>query len=245
VIYGHILFCTSVKYFKKFNSIDKDYLRSDKHIHTSWVDGELTISEIITAAHMFGLNQVAITEHVRSDSTYVKKYFDEISETIPHAGLEVLPGFEAKVMDFNGNIDVSEDVLKKGIIRIASVHRFPLGRKLYAPLNFNKNLCQEIELELSMAAARNGKCNVLGHPGGMSLQTYGEFPPVFFDEIAKQCAKYSVAFELNSAYHIPVLYKLMDVLKKRNPFVSLGSDAHMLKDVGNCSGMFNGGCPCA
>ena len=76
-------------------------------------------------------------------------------------------GFEAKVTDFMGNIDVTSEVVTKADIAIVSVHRYPLGNKLYDASEFQKKIAQEIELELSLSAIKKRGLNVLGHPAGM------------------------------------------------------------------------------
>ena len=84
-----------------------------------------------------------------------------------------------------------------------------------------------------MAALEKGKFNVLGHPGGMSLLTYKEFPLDFFEELISGCKKNNIAFELNSSYHLSVLRDLKILLRKYDVFVSLGSDAHKTRDIGS------------
>jgi len=226
-------------YFVKFNAIDNDYICTDKHIHSSWTDGGSTVLEVAKKASERGLKQIAIADHVRSYSSYFTKYAEEINRASRKSGLEILIGFEAKIKNFDGDIDAPASVMKRAQIKVASVHRFPLGRKLYFPKDFNKKICQEIELELSLSALKNGGFNVLGHPGGMSLEAHGEFPNNFFGEIILQCKKNNIAFELNSRYHRRVLKKIIPLLSRHNVLVSLGSDAHTLQEIGNWVGIFS------
>ena len=219
------------KYFKRFNSIDADYLRADKHIHSTFSDGEMTILQIAREAEKRNLRQIAIVDHVREGSIYFDKYCEDIMDACQQVGVEILIGFEAKIKNFQGDVDASEDVAKRAQIRVASVHRFPLGRRLYEAGMFDKKVCQEIELELSIAALRNGSFDVLGHPGGMSLRAYGEFPLEFFEEIILECKNADIAFELNSSYCFAVLKDLRRLLKKHDVLVSLGSDAHSVEDI--------------
>ena len=223
-----------MKYLKTFNDIGLDYIYSDKHIHSHWTDGEGTVLQIAKRADELCLNHIAITEHMRADSKYLSQYLDEIREANKQCKVDILSGFEAKICNFCGDIDVPHNALKKTEIKIASVHRFPFGRRLYYPQQFEKKICQEIELELSMCALRKGGFNILGHSGGMSLRAYNEFPLGFFEEIIAECKRCNIAFELNSLYHLSVLDDLIALLKKHNPFVSIGSEAHKIDEVGNC-----------
>lgn len=220
-----------MKFFRKYSSINSDYLHSDKHIHSCWTDGDGSIWNIANQYKNIGVKQIAITDHIRKSSTYFDAYYNEIKKVGNELGNEILVGFEAKVMDFNGNIDVLSSVHKKADIQIVSVHRFPMGRKLFNPGDFSKRTCQEIELELSIAAINNGGFNVLGHPGGMSLRTFNEFPVAFFEEIISLCKKKDVAFDLNTNSHIPVLNDLIPLFIKHDPYISIGSDLHKMKDI--------------
>lgn len=218
--------------FKRFSKIDVEYLYTDKHVHTIWGDGRSSIADMLSRARDLGLRQIAFTEHVRAQSTYFPLYLKDIKNANFNNRIDVLTGFEAKVSNFSGDIDVPNDVLKMVDIKMASVHRFPMGRKLFDANEFAKNICQEIELELSIAAIKMGKCNVLGHPGGMSLKNHNEFPGNFFEEIIIECKKNDIAFDLNGYYHKPVVRELMKILKKHDPYVSLGSDAHHVDELG-------------
>ena len=219
--------------FKRFDSIDRDYICTDKHIHSAWTDGDGSVWQIAKKAKESGLVQIAIVDHIRTDSTYFVQYCEEIEEVNRRIDIDILVGFEAKIKNFQGDIDVSNNVIEKAQIKIASVHRFPIGRKLYQPKEFKKKICQEVELELSIATIKSKRCNVIGHPGGMSLITYNEFPLDFFEEIIIGCKNNNVAFELNTFYHHLVLRDLKTLLRKHNVLVSLGSDAHKIRNIGS------------
>ncbi|MFH1441044.1 MAG: PHP domain-containing protein [Candidatus Omnitrophota bacterium] len=230
-----------MKFFKRFNKIDSNYIYTDKHIHSNWVDGEAGISQIIAVAERIkGLKQIAFTEHVRRESRFVNKYLREIKKFKKGSSIEVLSGLEARIANFQGDIDVAADMLQNANIRIASVHRFSLGRVLHDPKEFTKELCAEIELELSIAAIKGEVCNVLGHAGGMSLQIYKEFPIGFFEEIISECVRHNIVFELNYRYHRSIFNCLKPLLKKYNPYVSIGSDAHTTQELGSWVGILTG-----
>ena len=221
-----------VSFFPKFNDIDRNALNVDFHLHSIWTDGENTVHEIVNRAKEMGLHSIAITDHMRKASTYFDDYKKEIDFLNSKEDLNIYVGFEAKVEDFLGNIDVQQAVIKEADIAILSVHRYPLGGKLYNASEFKKNIAQEIELELSIAALRNGGFNVMGHPGGMSLSYYKEFPVEFYEEIIVECKKNEIAFDFNGRYHereIDIIYPL---LKKHNPHVLIGTDSHNINPMG-------------
>jgi putative hydrolase len=206
----------------------------DLHIHSAWSDGANSIAEIVQEARLKNLRVIAITDHVRQESTYFPDYCAEIRK-MGSSDLPILVGFEAKIRDFQGDLDVSGEVRRMSDIQIGSVHRFPMGRKLLFPKDLGKRICQEVELELSIAAIRKQQMGVLGHPGGMSLKAFGEFPVEFFREIIAECSRNDIAFELSSTYHAGIYDDLQLLLQKYNPYVTFGSDAHTLEEIGKWS----------
>lgn len=226
--------------FKKLDSIDREYVFTDKHIHSNWTDGEMDIVQIIDRAKKLQLSHIGITDHVRKNSSYFFDYHKEICKFSEAYGIKIYVGFESKIINFNGELDVSEEIRKLSDIKIASVHSYPIGKRLYEAKQFTKRTCQEIEFDLTIAAIKTGGCNVIGHTGGMSIKYYQEFPLEFFEEVIACCSVNDVAFELNYRYHIPYFESLLYLLKKYNSFVSFGSDAHTLSEIGNISEYLQG-----
>ncbi len=228
----------TVEHAIRFNAVSISDTCSDLHIHSAWSDGNNSIAEIAQEARAKNLSVIAFTDHVRQDSTYFPDYCAEIRK-LGSSGLAILIGFEAKIRDFHGNLDVSEEVRMNSDIQIGSVHRFPLGRKLLPPKDLGKRICQEVELELSIAAIRKKRMGILGHPGGMSIKEFGEFPMEYFREIIAECSRNDIVFELNSTYHADIYGDLRLMLQDYNPYVSFGSDAHTLEKIGEWSIILN------
>jgi putative hydrolase len=189
--------------FKTYKQIDADYILSDMHMHSTWTDGQGTIEQNIIRAKELGLKQIAATDHIRHDSTYFEDYFKEIKRLREELNFSIYAGFEAKVNNFDGELDVSPKNLALSEISICSVHRFPIGRKLIPAKAFNAENAQEIELELSIAAINRGGFTVMGHPGGMSIRAHNQFKKEYFEEIIIVCKKNGIAFDFNASYTRP------------------------------------------
>lgn len=218
-----------INFFPKFNELNDNSLNVDFHLHSTWTDGKQSVEEIFEYAQKKGLRAIAITDHIRKESTYFedyKKLINSLKNT--KNGCDIYCGFEAKVLDFNGNIDVKKDIISQSDIAIVSVHRFPLGKNLYNAIEFKKNIAQEIEIELSLAAIKTGGFNVMGHPGGMCLRYFKEFPKKFLEKIILACKANEIAFDLSGSYHRNVLSDLAPLLEKHNPHISIGSDSHSI-----------------
>lgn len=226
--------------FERFNSLK--LINVDYHIHSTYTDGKNSISEIIEQAEVIGLKRIAITDHIRETSSYFESCIAEIESLRKKTQVEILSGFEARIKNFSGDIDVDKRLYSKVDIKIASVHRFSIGDRLFSPSSFEKEAAQGLELDISLAALNDQKkqFNVLGHPGGMSMRYFKEFPLNYFERIIKACAENEVAFEINSEYHKLIYPQLKPMLKKYNPLISIGSDAHQKIDMGNCMKLIGG-----
>ena len=225
-------------YFKRFTSLTpSDYL-SDHHIHSTWTDGEGNVREIIEKARDAGLSQVAVTDHVRACSKYGFEYEKEIRQLSKEYDFEVLVGFEAKVADYNGRLDISEQYRGLADFVIGSVHSIPVKTKSRIVFQktdtFSRGKLQELEYQLSLAIIKNGQADILGHPGGMSLALHGNFDLGLMEEIIKICSCSNTAFEVNSRYHKDIIDWILKKLKQYNPLVSFSSDAHNLSQIGSC-----------
>ena len=70
-------------------------MKEDLHIHCNYNDHsakDLTIPNIIDKSESLGLNRIAITEHVRKNSDWTKKYLDELDYYIHRTRIIVLKG---------------------------------------------------------------------------------------------------------------------------------------------------------
>lgn len=221
----------SIEFFPRFNSLNNDLISVDFHIHSKWTDGADSISDITCFAEKNGIKKIAITDHIRETSDYFDHSFNEICDLNKNVDIHIYSGFEAKISDFQGSVDVADSVVERADVAIASVHRFPLGSKLYNASEFSKKISQEMELELSLSAIKMGGFNVLGHPGGMSIAAYDEFPVDFFETIIVECKKNNIAFDFNGRYHCNYKDVLCKLLSKHNPHVSIGTDSHNINEM--------------
>lgn len=217
--------------FKRFNEINQDDFKTDLHIHSNTIDGKDSIQEIIEYAQNLKLKKIAITDHARNTSDYCLNHVQKIAELSKGHSVEVLKGFEVKVNNFHGEIDTNDEIIKESDIIIASVHRFPIGGKLFSAKEFSSETSQAIEFELSYNALERGGFDVLGHAGGMSVVAHGEFSLDYFEKLIQKCCEVNIAFELNYRYHLQFFDKLKPILEKYNPLVTFSSDAHKKEDI--------------
>ena len=213
--------------------IDDEIPFVDFHIHTNWTDGLHSVREMYEQASRLKLESILFSEHARKYSSDWFPQFSKEVRNLPRKPCIALVGVEARAVDFNGNLDLSPEILSHCDLVIGSVHRFP--GKDGDPLSFDEIMPDEaldIESRLAEALLYNPEINILGHPFGMCYAQFGIIPQEkMILRLAEKAAKNNVAFEINSRYH-PDPWRLIQVCKTASTQISLGSDAHSTDEVG-------------
>jgi putative hydrolase len=191
-------------------------LKEDYHIHTNYNDHSapnLTVKNIIKEAERKGLELIALTEHVRKTSEWIPQYLNEISEYKRKSKLNVVTGFEAKIIS-DGNIDCRDDIARDYFI-IASFHT-----KYYEKSIWINDLKKAIE---------NKYINVIGH---LAPESSFHFDTKEIVEFGKLIKKNKKIVEINAKYRRPPENWIKTFFKMGVKF-HLGSDAHSLNEIGN------------
>ncbi|XHH07603.1 MAG: PHP domain-containing protein [Candidatus Bathyarchaeia archaeon] len=94
----------------------------DFHIHTKTTDGKADPAQIIKLAKQLNVKTIAFTEHISKTPTYDWFSFKEKILRLDSAGLRVLVGIEAKVLNESGELNVNGDVLGSADIVLGSCH---------------------------------------------------------------------------------------------------------------------------
>ncbi len=99
----------------------------DFHVHTVWTDGQNSSLEMYQEAVRVGLEVMLFSEHARKSSDWFGQFAEEI-RALPKLGCAALIGVEVKALDFEGNIDCSEEILEECQLVMGSVHREKAAR---------------------------------------------------------------------------------------------------------------------
>jgi len=166
-------------------------IKGDFHTHTKHSDGSDSIEEMVAAAKQLGYEYIAITDH--SKSTRIANGLSE-QKMLEHIkrikavdrktkGIKVLAGSEVDILP-NGELDYSDELLKKFDIVVASVHsRFKSSRE-----EMTKRIVK---------ALQNPYIDILGHPTGRRIGK--RFPyDVDLKKVFETAAKNKVYLELNA-----------------------------------------------
>ena len=100
-------------------------LGADYHVHSTFSDdARSSLEENLAAAAGAGLHTVCLVDHVRTTTTWVPELVAAVGELRPVAGLSVLVGVEAKVLDASGQLDLPEAIDGVDHVLVAD-HQFP------------------------------------------------------------------------------------------------------------------------
>lgn len=199
----------------------------DVHTHTI-VSGHAysTMSEMINAARDAGLKILGITEHGSSvpgtcDPLYFKNYW-----VVPrqYGDLRLLLGAELNILDYMGNIDMTEKDYGHMDLRLAGIHSV-----CWTPSTAEKNTDGVI------AVMHNPWIHIITHPTDGTAE-------LLMEPLVRAAKETGTLLELNSNSLKPARGKKMnrpnciEMLKHCRHYdvpVIIGSDAHITFDVAN------------
>ncbi len=202
--------------WKKF----EDYLQfGDFHVHTSYTDGKNTVPEYCQRAQDNNLKLIAFTEHVRRDLTYnYNDFLSDISQSKSEFDeIKILSGCEAKVLNINGELDATKDVLEQSDVVIGVFHRFKWNDK------------KRYLLALK-AMLKNPAVDIWGHPTLFAKKHNIKLDEEELKEIIDFCIENDVLIERNLRYNLPDANFMKLAISKCAGFI-IGSDAHSISEL--------------
>jgi putative hydrolase len=217
-------------------------LAADLHTHTTTSDGIAGVAEMLTRAEQVGLRVVAITDHVRADTTWVPEYVREVAAASSGSGVDVVCGVEAKLLDTRGRLDLPGNL--RGIAQVtAADHQFPTARGPLHPVAVRRMVgtglvpAEDAVADLVRATARAVFAHdrvVVGHLFSV-LPKAGLDPALvtaeMLDELASACRAAGAAVEVNEKWRTPspdVVRRLADLGVE----IVAASDAHTTAALG-------------
>lgn len=197
----------------------KKFLKSGCwHVHTNFTDGQNTIDEYCQTAQELGYPLIAFTEHVRRNLDYdFTEYISQIAEAKKRYDLTVLGGCEAKVIDCDGNLDATDEVIKLSEIVVGVFHSFDFpGKNSY--LKALKNMIQ------------NRHVDVWGHPLAYAQKNHITLNISEIEEIVANCKKCQVLIENNVKYP-ESSHRLQNLAMGAGCMFVRGLDAHSVSEL--------------
>lgn len=187
----------------------------DYHVHSSYNDHsalDLTVKNALDRAAEIGLKTLAFTEHVRRSSSWVPQYIQEIRNLRESSMINVIIGFEAKILS-DGSIDCLEEYSEAYFI-IASFHSVYSDKKRW--------------MDALIKTIENPHVNVIGH---LAPEPTFHIDGGEIDFIASRIVRHGKTVEINAKYHRPPRDWILSFREKGVKF-HLGSDAHSISEIG-------------
>lgn len=199
----------------------------DVHTHTI-VSGHAysTIQEMANAAAEKNLKLLGITDHAPALPGACHEIYFRNLHVIPRVinGVKLLIGAELNILNTNGDIDLSEEMLDKLDVRVAGIHSL-----CYTPGTIEENTAGLLKV------INHPKIEIISHPGdGTAL--------LDFEPIVLAAKTTRTLLEINNSSLNPIRHKLvarennltlLKLCKKYEVPIILGSDAHISFDVAN------------
>ena len=199
----------------------------DVHTHTI-ASGHAfsTMQEMAQAAAEKGLQLLGITEHAPGiPGTCAPIYFKNL-RCVPRQmyGVELMLGVELNILNYQGDIDMEEELLSRLDLRIAGIHSL-----CYTPSTTDENTAAMI------GAIRNPWVDIISHPGDGTASLH-------FEPIVLAAKEHHTLLEINNSSLNPIRQKvaardnnleILRLCKRYETPVILGSDAHISFDIAN------------
>ena len=200
----------------------------DFHVHTMYSDGVGTAAAMVEAAEARGLEAIALTDHgpelsVGTPREKLTPMLQDIKLAQEDAGIPVLAGIEANVVDEGGTIDVDEEFIGKLDILLMGIHRLGEARD---PVEFARDY-----LGRATRAIERHKIDVLAHPFYFHRDLVPHLLPEDLENFVRTAAGRGAAMEINMKYGGPD-EEFLRLCLREGVKLSIGTDAHTVGEVG-------------
>jgi len=202
----------------------------DIHTHSmaSGHGSKNTIADMAKKASSIGINLLGVSDHgPKMAGSADESYFRSLKLAPRNrCGITVLYGIEANILDSEGSLDISDDILKDLDYCIASLHA-----KIFKPASMEENTSAYLK------AMDNPYVKIIGHPDD------GIYP-VCYERLVKKVKEKGILIELNNAslyehsYRINARENCKSILKlceKYSQPIIFSSDSHGIKRIGSFS----------
>ncbi|MCK4405500.1 MAG: PHP domain-containing protein [Hadesarchaea archaeon] len=200
----------------------------DFHVHTMYSDGVGTAAAMAEAAEARGLEAVALTDHgpelsVGTPREKLTPMLQDIRLAQEDAGIPVLAGIEANVVDEGGTIDVDDEFIGKLDILMIGIHK--LGK-----VRDSVELARDYLGRATHAIERH-KIDVLAHPFYFHRDLAPHLLPEDLENFVRLAAGRGAAMEVNMKYRVPG-EEFLRLCLHEGVKLSIGTDAHTTGEVG-------------
>ncbi len=205
--------------------LEADAIRGDLHLHTTWSDGQNSISELAAAAGERGLEYMAVTDHSQGlavagglDPDRLRQQAHAVAAAARDAGFDILAGSEVEIKA-SGELDFPDQVLEALDLVIASIHT-------------SFHLPQEDQTSRLVSACQNPHVDMIGHPTGRVLG-YRSGYDVDLDQLVRAAGDTQTIIEINATPdRMDASDQLARLAAAAGAPLAINSDAHSAGSLG-------------
>lgn len=204
----------------------------DIHTHTiSSGHAYSSLEENIKGAQKNNLKYMGVSDHAPTMPGAPHLFHFVNMKVIPDTidGIRILKGIEANILDYDGNVDIDDFIMKYLDYAIASLHP-----PILEPGTLEENTNAIIKAML------HPRVKVIGHPDDSRY-------PLDYEKIVLASKETKTLLEVNNSSFNPMASRknaettVLEMLKyciKHQVAILIGSDAHISYDVGNFSNAY-------
>lgn len=198
----------------------------DCHCHTT-ASGHAysTVKEYAEEASKRDLKLIAITDHGPAMPGSCHLFHFQNLRVFPQQlfGVRILKGAEVNIIDYDGSLDLPDDLLSTLDFNIGSFHLPCLNAR-----------SENINTQTLINTMKNRYINVIGHPDDSRIA-------LNYEMLVKAAKEYHVMLEVNNSSLRPTSYrdnawinyvKMLEECKKNKVSILVGSDSHIYTDIG-------------
>ncbi len=218
-------------------ALDEDY-----HVHSTFSDGRSSIDDNLAAAAALGLRTLCLAEHVRAGTGWLPEFVAAVHQLRPPAGLTVLTGVEAKILDMTGRLDLPADLSGIDLVLIAD-HQFPADLGPADPAEIRQELADgEISPADAVECLVEATANAAGAvPRPLLAHLFSVLPKIGLTEdqvpdgllgwLAARLQAAGAMAEVNEKWSCPSP-RTLSALAQAGVRLVASSDSHDSRDVG-------------
>lgn len=218
-------------------------LDEDHHVHSAFSDDAVsTVAENFRAARDRGLRVICLADHVRQGSAWVPDFVAAVRELQPGAGLQLLAGVEAKILNGAGELDLPRSLPGVDRVLIAD-HQYPGEHGPVPPQDIRDALgrreCSASEVIGGLIGATVGALDRVALPQLAHLFSLlpkmgldeADVPGPALDHLARGCFRAGARVEVNEKWACPSPRTIRALAAAGVPLVA-STDSHDCATIG-------------
>ena len=215
----------------------------DTHMHTNFSDGKNSVNEMAEEASKLSYDIIAFSDHVWKTTNWVSEYVDEIKRTQERIGrkIKLLTALEAKLINFNGEMDIKDDDLKKIDFLIGAVHSIPIDKSGKERVRVVEENCKLLEIKgeikepeeilkywekATFSILKNKSVSVLAHPLRIPKVLNQRISKTLKESIVEEAIRMNKIIEINT--YCKADDEFLEIIERKKPMILVGSDSHSI-----------------